>query len=147
LAKRKTWITNGIKACSWYSFHQNASDEQSFLRLGHSWRIFWNVPSTIRESSPEVNWMHKAVHSWVSASGPLASWNWCTRAPNTTQNIFSTQCISIADLTYWYTKSLCWEFSKSWKMDELCIFHLSCCSMLTTWDIKMGARSGPETEN
>jgi hypothetical protein len=25
-----------------------------------------------------------------------------------------------------YTKSLCWEFSKSWKMDELCIFHLSC---------------------
>jgi hypothetical protein len=22
-----------------------------------------------------------------------------------------------------YTKNLCWEFSKSWKMDELCIFH------------------------
>jgi hypothetical protein len=65
---------------------------------------------------------NKAVHNWFSDSGPLASWNWCACTPNTTQIDFQHSAFVLQI----YTKSLCWEFSKSWKMDELCILHLSC---------------------
>jgi hypothetical protein len=62
------------------------------------------------------------VRNWFSVSGSLASWNWCAHAPNTTQNRFSTQCISITDLQ----KKFVLRIFKILKMDELCIFHLSC---------------------
>jgi hypothetical protein len=109
-------VSPSIQEANTYKFMMAVRNFKNFLKC--------SLKDERLDFTTLTDWLFfKALHNWFSVSGPLTSWNWCTCAPNTTQNkIFNT--------VHFYHRSTLKVCVENF---QLCIFHLSYWQPETIW--------------